>query len=73
MPELPIQTIGTIHALRGSNVFEVELPNGKIVVGHLPRRETGLADSLSPGTKVVLEMTPYDMEKARIAGIPDHE
>ncbi|NIP95623.1 MAG: translation initiation factor IF-1 [Akkermansiaceae bacterium] len=68
VPEPPIQTTGLIRAALRGSVFEVELPNGKLVVGHLPGRLAGLADSLSPGNRVALEMTPYDFEKARIAG-----
>ena len=71
MPETPIQTIGVIHEALPRNVFTVELPNGKLVVGHLPRRLSHLADSLSSGARVVLEMTPYDFEKARIAGLAE--
>lgn len=75
MPEAPIQTIGTVRKALGGSVFRVELPNGKLVVGHLPRRAAALAASLAPGRRVRLEMTPYDFEKARIAGLaaPDHE
>lgn len=75
MPEAPIQTTGLIRKALGGHVFRVELPNGKVVVGHLPRRSAGLADSLSAGARVRLEMTPYDFEKARIAGLApdDHE
>lgn len=75
MPEPPIQTVGVIREALGGPVFRVELPNGKPVIGHLPLRLAALAGSLSPGRRVVLEMTPFDFEKARIAGEaePDHE
>ena len=72
MPEAPIQTVGLVRERRGK-IFQTELPNGKLVVAHLPRRLAALADSLSPGDRVVLEMTPYDFEKARIAGRADDE
>lgn len=72
MPEVPITTLGTIRELRAGPqaTYLVELPNGKVVTGHLPRRLSGLADELPVGTRVLLEMTPYDFEKARIAGLP---
>ena len=70
MPEAPITTIGIIREKRADQgtTFLVELPNGKVVTGHLPRRLTALAGELGPGDRVHLEMTPYDFEKARIAG-----
>ncbi|MFP6882351.1 MAG: translation initiation factor IF-1 [Roseibacillus sp.] len=71
MPEVPIQTIGVIREAIPDRVFRVELPNGKLVVGHLPRRLSDLAVRLTPGDRVELEMTPYDFEKARIVGLAD--
>jgi len=68
MPETPITTIGEIHDLLTDHVFRVELANGKLVVGHLPRRLAECADHLATGDLVALEMTPYDFEKARIVG-----
>lgn len=73
MPEAPIQTIGVIREPLRGHVFHAEVPNGKLVVAHLPRRLADLADSLSTGDRVVLEMTPYDFEKARIVGRADDE
>ena len=37
----------------------------------LPRRLQDLSASLHPGVRVLLEMTPYDFDKARIAGLAD--
>ena len=73
MPETPIQTIGVIQEILPRGVFRVALPNGKVVFGHLPRRLADLGASLEPGARVQLEMTPYDIEKARIAGRADDE
>jgi translation initiation factor IF-1 len=71
MPEAPIQTVGVIREILPRGVYRVELPNGKLVVGHLPRRLAALAAQLAPTHRVDLEMTPYDLEKARIVGIAD--
>ncbi|MEO1833961.1 MAG: translation initiation factor IF-1 [Akkermansiaceae bacterium] len=68
MPETPITTIGKIHDLLTDGVFNVELANGKLVVGHLPRRLVEFVGPLATGDLVALEMTPYDFEKARIVG-----
>ncbi|MDA0766943.1 MAG: hypothetical protein O3A92_08995 [Verrucomicrobia bacterium] len=72
MPEAPITAIGIVRAPIPPSAVEVELPNGKIVAGHLPKRLAALETQLSDGIRVHLEMTPYDFEKARIVGIaPD--
>jgi translation initiation factor IF-1 len=41
-----------------------ELPNGKQVHAHFPRRRP--AEDLQPGDSVSLEMNPYDFSRARI-------
>lgn len=69
MPEAPITTIGTIRGTIPPIAFEVELPNGKRIAGHTPKRLAALNDELQDGTRVHLELTPYDFEKARIVGI----
>ena len=72
MAENPIETIGIIREVRSSRVYRVMLINGKSIVGHLPGRLAELSASLLPGVNVRLEMTPFDFEKGRIAGIADH-
>jgi translation initiation factor IF-1 len=71
MPEAPITTTGTITGILGPTTCQVELPNGKVIVGHLPKRLNKIAGTLTPGQHVHLELTPYDFEKARLAGIVD--
>ena len=68
MPEAPIETVGVVRKTLSGRVFHVELPNGKMVFGPLPRRLADLASELSAGERVSLEMTPFDFEKARIVG-----
>ena len=72
MPEAPITTSGTVRDVMSASTFHVTLPNGKIIVGHLPKRLRDLGPSIEPGRQVALELTPYDFEKARIAGLVDH-
>lgn len=69
MPEAPITTIGIIRGDIPPEAFDVELPNGKRVAGHLPKRLDALRKELNEGLRVDLEMTPYDFDKARIVGI----
>ena len=68
MPEAPIETVGVVREVLPGPVFHVELPNGKMVYGHLPRRLADLSSDLAAGERVMLQMTPFDFEKARIAG-----
>ena len=65
----PVVTTGTILESPQPNIYYVELPNGKKVIGHVAKAMKHLHDSLHANVKVTLEMTPYDFEKARISAI----
>lgn len=63
-----IPTYGTILRPLRTGLHEVALKNGKTVVAHLSK-ELALAGAEIPaGTRVSLEMTPYDFDQARITG-----
>jgi translation initiation factor IF-1 len=47
-------------------VFRVELDSGQIVLGHLAGKMRMNKIRVLPGDKVLLEMTPYDLQKGRI-------
>ena len=47
-------------------VFRVELESGQIVLGHLAGKMRLNKIRVLPGDKVLLEMTPYDLQKGRI-------
>jgi len=66
--EAAITTIGTITEQLSPNSYKVSLPNGKIVFGHLSKELNKLDNppQFPLETKVHLELTPYDFEKARI-------
>ena len=49
-----------------SDIYEAALPNGKRTLAHLSRKSRHLADVLIPGAKVLVEMTTYDFDTARI-------
>jgi translation initiation factor IF-1 len=65
----PITTIGTVVDCPMPKIYHVSLPNGKIVIGHVPKALIHLHDELKPEDKVQLELTPYDLTKGRIMGI----
>ncbi|MBK1790721.1 hypothetical protein [Persicirhabdus sediminis] len=66
--ESPITTTGTIIQRYNNGVYQVSLPNGKKIIGHVPSYLEELHSSLQPEDQVSLEMTPFDFEKGRIVG-----
>ncbi len=69
MPEAAIETTGTILERKGEILYRVELMNGKVVLGHLSKALTDMKAELADGATVLLEMTPYDFDQARILGV----
>ena len=65
----PITTTGTIIDTPKENIYTIALPNGKEVVGNVPKALLDLHQHLKPGSSVTLELTPFDFSKARITGI----
>lgn len=46
--------------------FKVELENGHVVLGHISGKMRKNYIRILPGDKVKVELTPYDLSKARI-------
>ena len=68
MSEAAIETTGTVLERKGEILYRVELMNGKVVLGHLSKPLTDAKAELAEGSTVLLEMTPYDFDQARITG-----
>jgi len=68
MTDGPIETVATILDRMDDHTFHATLPNGKVIVAHVPRRLSELSPVLEVGDKVKLEMTPFDFEKGRVEG-----
>jgi translation initiation factor IF-1 len=68
MPDSTIHTSGPVLARLGPCLYSVELPNGKIIMAHLSKRLADAGCEFAPGQRVVLELTAYDFEQARILG-----
>jgi len=60
MHEEPIFTTAVIREAITARAFRAELPNGN-------------ADSIQPGVRVRVALTPYDFDKARIEGLATEE
>ncbi|MEM7012119.1 MAG: translation initiation factor IF-1 [Verrucomicrobiota bacterium] len=61
-----MELVGTIHAVLPGTMFHVELENGHIVLAHISGKMRKRFIKLVAGDKVKLEMSPYDIDKARI-------
>jgi len=61
-----IEFEGTVRKALPSAMFEVELPNGHIVLAHISGKMRMHYIKILPGDLVTLEMTPYDLDRARI-------
>ena len=61
-----IELYGEIVESLSNAMFRVELENGHIVTAHISGKMRMHYIKLLPGDKVKLEMSPYDLTKARI-------
>ena len=61
-----IHVEGTVIEVPGNGLLLVELMNGHRVLGHVARRDQGLATGIAPGGLVRLEMSPFDMSRGRV-------
>ena len=71
MPDATIHTAGPILEHLGAVLYRAELPNGKRILAHLSKRLADAGAVFEPGQRVVMELTPYDFEQARILGPAD--
>ena len=69
MTDPPIPAEGLLQEKLGPILYRVTLPNGKPVIAHLSKPLTDAQASFEPGSRVHLELTPYDFDIARITGI----
>ena len=64
--EEAIEVEGTIIEPLPNAMFQVELDNGHRVLAHISGKMRMHYIRILPGDKVKLEMSPYDLSKARI-------
>lgn len=62
-----IEIDGTIIEALSNAMFRVELENGHVVTAHISGKMRMHYIKILPGDKVRLEMSPYDLTKARIS------
>jgi len=61
-----IEQDGTILEALSNAMFRVELENGHQVIAHISGKMRMNYIKILPGDKVRMEMSPYDLTKARI-------
>ncbi|MBY0379222.1 MAG: translation initiation factor IF-1 [Burkholderiales bacterium] len=61
-----IQFDGEVVEALPSTMFRVKLENGHMVLCHISGKMRMNYIRILPGDKVTVEMTPYDLNKARI-------
>ena len=61
-----IELDGIIKQALSNAMFRVELENEDIVTAHISGKMRKFYIRLLPGDKIKLEMSPYDLTKARI-------
>ena len=59
----------TIRERFAPTAYHAELPNGKPTVAFVQRREAALLQSIRPGDRVRVTVSPADFDRARIRGL----
>jgi translation initiation factor IF-1 len=76
MPDATIHTCGKVLEQAGPVLYRVSLPNGKVILAHLSKRLADENAAFAAGDSLLLELTPYDFDTARILGLasqPRHD
>ena len=61
-----IEFEGTVKAVLAGTMFRVELANKHVVLAHISGKMRKRFIRLTIGDRVKIEMSPYDLNKARI-------
>ena len=64
--EEPIELTGSVTQVLPGTMFRVALPNGHEVLAHISGKMRKHFVRLTVGDRVRMEMSPYDLTKARI-------
>jgi translation initiation factor IF-1 len=73
MPDATIHTIGRVLEVPGQPLYRVSLPNGKIILAHLSKPLTIQSVEFAVGDDLLLELTPFDFDTARILGLVEKD
>jgi len=66
MKEMPIEVEGMVHTVLPGTMFRVQLDNKHLVLATISGKMRKRWVRLTAGDRVKMEMSPYDLDKARI-------
>ena len=61
-----IELEGTVKEALPNAMFQVELPNGHMILAHISGKLRMNFIRILPGDEVTVEMSPYDLTRGRI-------
>ena len=61
-----MEMLGEVAEMLPNATFRVKLENGRIVLAHISGKMRMHYIKILPGDKVTVELTPYDLSRARI-------
>ena len=61
-----IELEGTVKEALPNAMFQVELPNGHMILAHISGKLRMNFIRILPGDKVTVQMSPYDLTRGRI-------
>jgi translation initiation factor IF-1 len=71
MPDATIHAVGTILENLNPVLYRVAMPNGKRVLAHLSKQLTEAKATFEVGQRLVLELTAFDFDQARILWVAE--
>jgi translation initiation factor IF-1 len=71
MSDATIHAVGKVLENLNPILYRVALPNGKAILAHLSKPLTEAKTVFSINERIVLELTAYDFDQARILGLAD--
>ena len=71
MSDATIHAVGQVMENLNPILYRVALPNGKVILAHLSKPLTEAKTVFSIDERIVLELTAYDFDQARILGLAD--
>ncbi len=64
--EKNIEVHGTVIETLPNTMFKIKLDNGHLIIGHISGKMRKNYIRILTGDKVIVEITPYDINKGRI-------
>ena len=71
MSDATIHAVGKVMENLNPILYRVALPNGKVILAHLSKPLTEAKTVFSIDERILLELTAYDFDQARILGLAD--